>query len=106
MPAEPVVVNVNVPNLPLDRIGGWTEAEVGLRPPRAVSTAVLEPVVGHEDAYNVRMAWGEEADLPPDSDGAIIRDDRIAVTYLSRLVAERRSDLSSTEAALDKLVRG
>jgi broad specificity polyphosphatase/5'/3'-nucleotidase SurE len=99
-------VNVNVPNLPLDQIGGWTGAEVGLVPPRAVSTAVLEPVVGHENAYNVRMAWGEEADLPPGSDGAVIRDDRIAVTYLSRLVAERRPDLATTEAALDKLVGG
>ena len=29
MPAEPVVVNLNVPNLPLDQIAGWTEAEVG-----------------------------------------------------------------------------
>jgi 5'-nucleotidase len=104
MPAEPVVVNVNVPNLPLDQIGGWTEAEVGLVPPRAVSTAVLEPIVGHEDAFNVRLGWGEEADLPPGSDGAVIRDNRIAVTYLSRLVADRRSDLSATEAALDGLV--
>jgi 5'-nucleotidase len=104
MPADPVVVNVNVPNLPLDRIGGWTEAEVGLVPPRAVATAVLEPIVGHEDAFNVRMAWGDEADLPPGSDGAVIRDDRIAITYLSRLVADRRSDLSATAAALDKLV--
>ena len=103
MPTEPVVVNLNVPNLPLDRIAGWAEAEVGLVPPRAVSTAVLEPIAGHEDAYNVRMAWGEEADLPPHSDGAVIRDDRISVTYLSRLVAERRTDLTATEAALDGL---
>jgi broad specificity polyphosphatase/5'/3'-nucleotidase SurE len=104
MPVEPVVVNLNVPNLPLDKIDGWTEAEVGLVPPRAVATARLEPIVGHEDAYNVRMAWGEEADLPPGSDGAVIRDDRIAVTYLSRLIAERRSDISGASAALDRLV--
>jgi 5'-nucleotidase len=104
MPTEPVVVNVNVPNLPLDRIAGWTEAEVGLVPPRSVAAAVLEPIVGHEDAFNVRMAWGDEAELPPDSDGAAIRSDRIAVTYLSRLVADRRPDLSATETALDRLV--
>ena len=106
MPAEPVVVNLNVPNLPLDQIAGWTEAEVGLVPPRSVSAAVLEPIVGHEDAYNVRMSGGDEAELPPGSDGAAIRNDRIAVTYLSRLVADRRSDLAATEAALDKLVGG
>ena len=104
MPAEPVVVNVNVPNLPA-RPDRWLgRGRSGPRPARAVSTALLEPIVGHEDAFNVRMAWGEEADLPPGSDGAVIRNDRIAVTYLSRLVAERRSDLSATEAALDKLV--
>jgi 5'-nucleotidase len=106
MPAEPVVINLNVPNLPLDRIAGWTEAEVGLVPPRSVSTAVLEPIVGHEDAYNVRMAWGDEAELPPGSDGEAIRNDRIAVTYVSRLVADRRPDLSAAEAALDGLVGG
>ena len=104
IPAEPVVINLNVPNVPLDRIAGWTEAEVGLVPPRSVSTAVLEPIVGHEDAYNVRMAWGEESELPSGSDGAAIRDDRIAVTYLSRLVADRHADRSVTEAALDVLV--
>ena len=64
----------------------------------------LKDMHGHEDAYNVRMAWGEEADLPAGSDGAVIRDDRIAVTYLSRLVAERRSDISGASAALDRLV--
>ncbi|MGH9132979.1 MAG: 5'/3'-nucleotidase SurE [Ilumatobacteraceae bacterium] len=106
LPAEPVVANLNVPNLPIEQVAGWTEAEVGLVPPRAVSTAILEPIVGHEDAYNVRMAWGDVAELPPESDGAVIRDDRIAVSYLTRLVAERRSDLPGPEAALDGLLGG
>jgi 5'-nucleotidase len=103
MPDEPVVVNLNVPNLPLEEIGGWQESEVALVPPRAVATAVLEPIVGHEDAFNVRMAWGELAELPPGTDGHAIRHNIISVSYLSRLKADQRADMDAATAALDGL---
>ena len=104
MPVEPVVSTSTCRTCPSTRSMAGRRPRWASSRPAPSSTALLEPIVGHEDAYNVRMAWGEEADLPPGSDGAVIRDDRIAVTYLSRLVAERRSDLSATEAALDRLV--
>src|SRR5262245_52216163 len=51
---DPVVVNVNVPNLPLDRIKGWRHASVGRLPPRAISRGTLEPVSGRDGVFAVR----------------------------------------------------
>ena len=103
MPAEPVVVNINVPDLPLDQFGTWHYAEVGNRPPRSMSKASLTPIPGHEDAYSVEMGWGEPEVLAPETDGGIIERNDVAITYLSRLVHDDRDDLSQVAAALDTL---
>ena len=55
-PADPVVVNVNVPNLPLERIKGWRHTQIGRLPPRAIAKGWLEPVVRTGRA--VRRAHG------------------------------------------------
>ena len=59
-PEVPVVVNVNVPNLPVADIKGWRYAVVGSAPPRAIASARLEPVAGTEDCFAVRMSWGDQ----------------------------------------------
>jgi 5'-nucleotidase len=102
---EPVVVNVNVPNLPLDQIKGWRHASIGRLPPRAISRASLEPVSGRDGVFAVRMEWGDAIELPPDTDGGAIERDEVTVSYLSRLVAEPRSDLPGVDDALDGLLR-
>jgi 5'/3'-nucleotidase len=104
MPAEPVVVNLNVPNLAIDEIKGWRHAVVGSRPPRAMANAWLEPISGHDGAYHVRMAWGDEVTLPEGTDGGTVERDEVAVTYLGRMDAMARGDLGGPEAALDELV--
>ncbi|MEO6126226.1 MAG: 5'/3'-nucleotidase SurE [Ilumatobacteraceae bacterium] len=104
MPADPVVVNINVPNVPVEEIKGWRHAPVGLEPPRRVSTAVLEPRIGQKDTYSVKMQWGEAIDLPGDSDGGVVEAGYVAITYLSRLDNESRSDMASGEATLSSLV--
>ena len=103
-PDLPVVVNVNVPNLPLDQIAGWRHAEVGLLPPRAVSGARLDPVAGREGVYAVHFEWGDAIELPPESDGGAIERNEITVSYLSRLVHEPRGDVGTVGAALDGLL--
>ncbi len=103
-PTEPVVVNLNVPNLPIDEIAGWRFGTVGDRPPRAMATARLEPILGHEEAYTVAMSWGEPEPLAADTDGGLIERDYISVTYLSRLMAESRPDLDGVTTCLDTLV--
>jgi 5'-nucleotidase len=103
---DPVVVNVNVPNLPLRRIKNWRHATVGLLPPRAISRARLEPVAGQDGVFAVRMEWGDAIELPPDTDGGAIERDEVTISYLSRIVAEPRSDLTGVDDALDGLVAG
>jgi 5'-nucleotidase len=104
LPDDPVVVNLNVPNLALDEIKGWRHAAIGTVPPRAMASAWLEPIAGHDNAFNVRMSWGEEVSLPEDTDGGTVERDLVAVSYLSRIVAERRDDLAAPEAALDRML--
>ena len=104
MPAEPVVVNLNVPNLELVDVRGWQHARVGVEPPRRMSSAVLEPKEGHDGSFRVRMAWGDAVELPADTDGGVVESDRVSVTYLSRIVAETRGDMAAAEALLDRLL--
>jgi 5'-nucleotidase len=102
----PIVVNVNVPNLPLGEIAGWRHATVGLLPPRTVATGHLDPIEGKHGVFAVRMEWGDEAELPPDTDSGAIERDEVTITYLSRLIAEPRPELVAVDTALDRLLPG
>lgn len=103
-PAEPVVVNVNVPNLALEDIRGWRPTHVGVLPPRSIAAARLVPIAGLDQAYAVKMEWGDEITLPPDTDGGAVERDEVSISYLSRIVAEPRADLGPAEAALAHLL--
>jgi 5'-nucleotidase len=103
LPAEPVVVNLNVPNLELDEIAGWEYTQVGVEPPRSLTVAQLVPTAD-PDRFDVAVAYGEAADLPAHTDGGAIERDLVTVTYLSRLTAQPRTELGKSEAALDALV--
>lgn len=85
LPADPVVVNLNVPNLAMDELRGWQRTDVGLVPPRSMVSASLEPKVGHEGAFRVKMNWGSPIELPEGTDGGAIERDLVSVSYLSRI---------------------
>lgn len=104
MPADPVVVNLNVPNLHVADIKGWRHARVGLEPPRRLSSATLEPKTGFTDAFTVNMQWGEALHLPDDSDGGLVENGYVALTYLTRLQHGERADMAASEQSLDHLV--
>jgi 5'-nucleotidase len=104
MPSDPVVVNINVPNVDVEHIKGWRHGRVGSEPPRKVSTATLEPRVGHDGTFDVRMSWGDALELPADTDGGLVEDDYVSITYLTRLVDEYRPDMAEAEAMLGELV--
>lgn len=106
MPADPVVVNINVPDVPVEQFGTWHYAQVGLRPPRAVSNAYLHPIPGHTDAFTVEMEWGDPEVLEPHTDGGIIERNDVAISYLTRLEHEDRDDLTAVSKALDALLGG
>lgn len=101
---DAAVVNINVPNCDLDQIEGWSHARVGMEPPRKMASAELVPKEGHEHAFNVKMAWGDAVELPPDTDGGLVERNMVAVSYLTRLEAQPRDDLGAAEGLLTKLL--
>jgi 5'-nucleotidase len=103
-PNEPVVVNVNVPNLPLEEIKGWRHATVAATPPRALTSARLEPISGKEGCYSIKMEYGDPIIAPSETDSGAIERDEVAVTYLSRLHSEARDDLGALDEALYRLL--
>ncbi|MGA0328984.1 MAG: 5'/3'-nucleotidase SurE [Ilumatobacteraceae bacterium] len=103
MPAKPVVVNINVPNKDVDDMKGWRLGRIGHEPPRRMSTAVLEPKTGHDGSYYVRMQWGEAVELPGDTDGGLVENDYVSVSYLSAIGHDERLDTGMAEAGLTAL---
>jgi 5'-nucleotidase len=101
-PDDVGVLNLNVPNLDVADIGGWSWTEVGQTPPRAMSEAALEPKLGHDGAYRVKLNWGDEEVQADGTDTRAVQDDEISVSWLSRIVA---LDVTtpSVDAALDGL---
>jgi len=94
-PDESVVINVNVPNLPLAEIKGWRRAEVATLPPRALAHAHLDPKLGHQDTFHVRMSWGDPLELPEHTDTGAVERGYVAVTFLSRLADDPTAELTA-----------
>ena len=84
-PAEPVVINVNVPNCEVNDIKGWRRTGVGHIVPRAMSSASLEAKEGYAGSYYVRMNYGEPTQMHPETDGGAVENGEVAITYLGRL---------------------
>lgn len=101
---EPAAINVNVPNLPVDRILGWRRTDVGYGIPRAMSTATMEQKEGHADSYYVRMAWGDEMKLDSTTDGGTVEDGLVSITYLNRFHDSEHPAADDVNASLDSLV--
>jgi 5'-nucleotidase len=102
-PSEPVVANINVPNIELDEIEGWQLADVGGEPPRGIADARLI-ATDVPDRFGVAVRWGDPVVLPPESDGGAVERNRVAVSYLARLDHAPRHDVAKAEAALDDLL--
>lgn len=109
-PVEPVVININVPNVALTDIVGWRRAVVGHEPPRAMARVTLEPKEGHAGSYYARMSWGDALELPAHTDGGAVERGEVAITYLNRLQHDHDHDTqpvpTKAELALDALLRG
>ncbi|SFK73030.1 5'-nucleotidase [Geodermatophilus ruber] len=75
-PVGPVVVNVNVPNVPLDRLKG-------LRPARLASFGAVQAEVGETGEGFVTLTFSEiDEDPAPGSDVALLRQGWATVTAL------------------------
>lgn len=104
MPAEPVVINLNVPNVPVEQMKGWRRTSVGTVPPRVMSSAVLEPKEGHSGSYYVRMKWGDPVSLPIETDGGAVEAGEVSIACLSRLETLPRPDAESAFLALNDIL--
>jgi 5'-nucleotidase len=104
LPAEPVVLNLNVPNTPLADLKGWRRTTVGTKPPRAMSTVQLHPKPGHEGSFKVRMSWGTAVPLPPETDGGTVMDGYVSVSWLGRIAAIDPGGTAEAERGLDELL--
>jgi 5'-nucleotidase len=104
LPADPIVLNVNVPNLPIDQLAGWRRTEVAVLPPRALASAELVALAGHEGAFEVRMDWGDPIELPDDTDSGALEAGYVAVTALGRVTDDQAVELDGVATALDHLL--
>jgi broad specificity polyphosphatase/5'/3'-nucleotidase SurE len=98
------VLNINVPDLPLDQISSWKFGAVGTQLPRAMAGATLSPIPGHAGAFYVDMSWGAPVELAPDTDGGIVEGGEVSITYLTRLSHEDRDDMGAAIKNLDALL--
>jgi 5'-nucleotidase len=103
LPADPIVLNINVPNRPIDQVAGWRRAEVAALPPRTLASASLTPKEGHDGAYDVEMQWGDPLVLPVETDTGALEAGFVAVTALSRITDDPAVDLGGVATALDGL---
>ena len=84
---HPVVINCNVPNKPLDELVGWQVARVGGEPPRKLTTGTLVEAEPDElgQVFHLSMDWGKAGEVLPGTDGYLVRNNTVAVTWLGDL---------------------
>lgn len=100
----PMLVNLNVPNLPLDEIEGWQRTSIGRVPPRVIAEARLDPVEGRSGTFKVVMEWGDAVSLPEETDGGAVERNRVSLTLVSHLTdVDTPHDRSVEEAAYPAL---
>ncbi len=100
-PGEPVVANVNVPNLAVKEMAGWRHTTIGRIPPRVIAEANLEPKAGHPGSFRVAMKWGDTVSLPEGTDGGAVERDLVSVTLLGPLAEARVRRESTAPAAAE-----
>ena len=84
-PADPIALNLNVPNLPFDELAGWRSTRPGGPPPRSFAGAVLVPREGHEDSFWVDASWTDARELPEGTDGGAVQRGFVSSTVLGTL---------------------
>jgi len=86
-PDRPVVMNLNVPNGPLDAVEGWDVGVVGSEPPRRLTKGRL--VEGdtdeHGQVYRLEMDWGSGRTLIEGTDGFLVANKRASLSWLGDL---------------------
>lgn len=101
-PADPIALNLNVPNLPFDELAGWRSTRPGGPPPRSFAEAVLVPRPGHEDSFWVDASWTDARELPEGTDGGAVQRGFVSSTVLGTL-GRADDEPPAVAAALDRI---
>jgi 5'-nucleotidase len=101
---EPLVINVNVPNCPVDEIKGWRRTGVGMHVPRAVVSANLVPKEGYDGSFTLDLAYGDPVELPLHTDGGAVENGEVSITYLGRFDDVPHHGTDSIHGELSSLV--
>lgn len=106
-PADPVVLNINVPNRQAKDMAGWRRTNVGAEPPRSMSSAALTPKPGHEGTFHVELSWGDAIRIPEGDDGGAVMAGYASVSWLGRIESIDSPDpaVAAAETALDNYYR-
>jgi len=104
LPVEPVVVNVNVPNLELADIAGWQLAEVSPTPAAVIVDPVLTPRHDDPDAFDVGLRWERDPEPVTGTDTGTLWSQHVSVSYITRLAHHARPDLGGPEASLAEML--
>jgi 5'-nucleotidase len=99
-----MLVNLNVPNLPLSEMDGWRRTAIGRVPPRVIAEARLDPVEGRSGTFKVMMEWGDAVSLPEGTDGGAVERNQVSLTLVSHLTdVDTPHDRSVEDAAYPAL---
>jgi 5'-nucleotidase len=100
---EPTVININVPNCPVEEIKGWRRTPIGTHIPRSVTSAELVPKEGYEGSFTLELAYGDPVELPGDTDGGAVEEGYVALTFISRLDDVAHHNSAGIDRHLDLL---
>lgn len=104
LPKEASVLNINVPNLELSEMKGWRETEVGTDLIRQMTQVDIEPKIGHEGTFHLKLKWGER--IPPSSiedDVGAVANGYVSISWLSRLISQGPPIESSVEGRFNSV---
>ncbi len=104
LPKEASVLNINVPNLELSKMKGWRETKVGTDLIRQMTQVDIEPKIGHEGTFHLKLKWGER--IPPSSiedDVGAVANGYVSISWLSRLISQGPPIESSVEGRFNSV---
>ncbi|MBT8241877.1 MAG: 5'/3'-nucleotidase SurE [Acidimicrobiia bacterium] len=102
-PAEPQVLNMNVPDKPLAEIDRWSWTKVSEKPPAETSAARLESIPGHTNSFDITVDWGTKWDGEEGSDVHAISQGELSLSWIGKMTAHPDNG-STVGTAVDRLL--
>lgn len=105
LPPEPVIANLNVPNLEVADMVGWRLAPIARHRFGTGDSGSLVPIADRPGHYDVKLGWTRQPEPPLGTDAGSVTNAIIAVSYLSPVEHQSlRDDLAKPESSLSNLV--